>query len=137
MNSSERVRLIHGAVTNLPGFNTLRDQRLSDSAGEVTKLQAGSVATTAVSNQPWASWLCLWRCCVHPPSLPWSPSPSFSPSPFSRVVLVLEKDTLALASDIIKIKNISEKKTSQVFLGFKKEAKRTFLCDSFLRAGFL
>lgn len=70
------------------------------------------------------------------PSL--SPSLSFSPSPFSGVVLVLEKETLALASDITKIKIISEKKkTSQVFLGFKKEAKRTCLCGSFLRAGFL
>lgn len=79
--------------------------------------------------------LCLPPSLSFPLCLPLSLS--FSPSPFSGVVLALEKETLALASDITKIKIISEKKTSQVFLGFKKEAKRTCLCGSFLRAGIL
>lgn len=57
------------------------------------------------------------------PSL--SPSLSFSPSPFSGVVLVLEKETLALASDITKIKIISEKKKKPLkyFWGLKRRQK--------------
>lgn len=56
------------------------------------------------------------------PSL--SPSLSFSPSPFSGVVLVLEKETLALASDITKIKIISEKKKPlKYFWGLKGRQK--------------
>lgn len=56
------------------------------------------------------------------PSL--SPSLSFSPSPFSGVVLVLEKETLALASDITKIKIISEKKKPlKYFWGLKRRQK--------------
>lgn len=56
------------------------------------------------------------------PSL--SPSLSFSPSPFSGVVLVLEKETLALASDITKIKIISEKKNLSSISGVLKRRQK-------------